>query len=54
MPIHEFWTSLLPQFQENAEFIYYFLDVVTAMVIIKLLLSLPKWLLFGTRGDFKW
>lgn len=49
LKIHEFWETLFPQFQNNAEFLYYFLDIVFVMVFIKIILSLPKLLLNDSK-----
>lgn len=51
MYIHEFWTSLFPMF-DDCQFIYYMLDVLTIMVVIRAILSLPDYILLdgGFRG----
>lgn len=36
MPIHEFWIELCPQFQNGFEFVYYFLDVITILYILRI------------------
>lgn len=35
MPIHEFWIEICPQFQNGYEFVYYFLDVITILFILR-------------------
>lgn len=43
MPIHSFWVQQLPQFMDQ-QFIYYFLDVITVLTILRALLEFPRML----------
>lgn len=42
LKIHEFWETLFPQFKDNYEFIYIYLDVAFVLVFIKLIISIPR------------
>lgn len=42
--IHTFWTTNFPMFND-VQFIYYFLDVATIVVLIDAILLIPKMLL---------
>ena len=49
LQIHGFWVELFPNFQNNYEFIYVFLDVVSVITMIRIFIELPRNLLNGGR-----
>lgn len=49
MPIHSFWVEQLPQFQDQ-QFIYYFLDVITLLTILRFILEFPRMVFNNKRG----
>lgn len=52
--IHEFWTNLFPGFATSYEFLYYFLDIVTILSLIRAFLVLPEILLTGRMRGGRW
>lgn len=54
LKIHEFWIELFPIFQQNCEFIYYFLDVLTIISLIRAFLEIPTIILTGRMRGGKW
>lgn len=48
MYIHDFWVELFPMFSENP-FIYYFLDIVTILCMLKFFLSFFGAMLNGRK-----
>lgn len=46
--IHDFWVNNFPMFS-NLQFIYYFLDLCTIMVLIKSILIIPRLVLIPRR-----
>ena len=54
--IHDFWVNNFPMFS-NLQFIYYFLDLCTIMVLIKSILIIPRMVLIPrryVRDDLLW
>lgn len=49
MPIHSFWVEQLPQFADQ-QFIYYFLDIITILTILRFMFEFPRLLLNRKRG----
>lgn len=49
MPIHSFWVAQLPQFYDQ-QFIYYFLDLITILTILRFMLEFPRMILNHKRG----
>lgn len=53
MPIHEFWTNLMPQFQ-NQQWVYIFLDITFILCFFKAIFYIPDYLLNLNSGGRKW
>lgn len=45
LQIHNFWVEMFPIFQNSYEFVYVFFDIATIIFFIKLILTLPKFIL---------
>lgn len=54
LKLHEFWIELFPIFGENYEFIYYFLDILTIISLIRGFLEIPTIILTGRMRGMKW
>lgn len=52
--IHNFWIDLFPMFQNGYNFLYYFLDILTIIALIRGFLVLPEFILTGRSRGGRW